>query len=275
MSRIVVRQFLLVIALFVLYWMITSYHYVSAHPHFAERAGGLLPSLLYGIPKAILFALPIATGVSLSLLPDGRGAFRAALLVAGGVTALLVLNDLLARPFWDAVEHREMGTDDTDTRPPRFDDTTSALGGSLAHLLGRVRPEDLQPWPPPPSSSTVVARITDPVVIIRLSAVQKYSRALELFVPLLLGGLVAGLGTWLRRVATFRTPRDERVLRLVLGWLLTLVVVYGLGVDGGSMYTLTSPRASLGWMLLPYLFAAIPAAIGWRALHRLDQLAGA
>lgn len=280
MSKVVLRQFLLAIALVVLYRTVTSYHAYAAHPQFADRMGGLWVALLFQVPWSILGAAPIAVGAALSLLPDARGAFRQGVIIAAGVTALLVLNDLMAGGFWRELQRREIGDPAVGGPPARFDDTTSALGGAVLHLLGRVQAGDIEAWPPPPPTSSsdphVVSVIRDPEVIIRMSAVQKYRGALHLFIPLFVGGLVVGVGTWLRRVATFRSERDERLFRLALGWVLGLGVVYGLLAPGsGSLYTLTSPRASLAWLALPYLVAAIPATLGWRALLQRDDLAGA
>lgn len=274
MSRSVLRQFLLATALIVLYVLVGQYHYMTAHPQFAERAGGMAQAFLVNIPHAILFALPIAVGVSLSLLPNAPGAFRQGMLVAGSVTAFLVVNDLAGRGFWDAIERRQFGAADFEARPRRFNDTTSALGGALAHALGRVRPEDLQPWPPHESTDTTAFRpIRDAATIVRLSAVMKYQQVLEMLIPMLVAGVIVGLGIWLRRIATFRTPRDERLLRLGLGWLLSLVLGFGLAMSGGGLYTLSSPRSSMLWMLVPYIVVGVPAFMGWRAARRLDTLA--
>ncbi|MEO6067006.1 MAG: hypothetical protein ABIQ41_03355 [Gemmatimonadales bacterium] len=271
MSRPVLRQFFLAIALIVLYQLIASYHAFAAHPQFAERAGGLGTALLLDIPHAVLFALPIAAGVALALLPIGAGAFRQGIVMAGGVSALLVVNDLAGRGLWHAIEVRKYGQA---LPPERFNDSTSALGGAIAHLMGRVRAEDIQQWPPAPSQSGGFQPITDPQVIIRMSAVMKYTEARRLFVPLIVCGLVLGLGTWLHRAATFRSPRDERVLRLALGWLLAVVTVVGLhGSGGGALYELSSPRASIAWLFAPYLLAMVLAALGWRATRQLDSLA--
>ena len=280
MSKVVIRQFVLAIALVVLYRTVTMYHAYAAHPQFADRMGGLGIALLFQVPWSILAALPIAVGVALSLLPDGRGAFRQGMLIAGGVTALLVLNDLVARDFWQGLGRREMG-DRADAGPPaRFDDTTSALHGAVLHLLGRVQAGDIEAWPPPAPTSVgapgMFSAIQDPEVIVRMSAVLKYREALHLFIPLFVGGLVVGAGTWVRRVATFHAQRDERLFRLALGWVLGLGVVYGLlALGSGSIYTLTSPKASLAWLAVPYLVAAIPATLGWWALRQRDDLAGA
>lgn len=276
MPRIVLRQLFLATALIVLYAVVSNYHYMVARPHFAERAGGMLPALLWSLPGWIVFALPIATGVALSLLPDGRGAFRSALFLAGGMTVFFVFNDLAGRDLWRQLERKNFGTDTLTSPPPRFDDTTSALGGALQHVLGRVTPGDIQPWPPKAQNSEGFAPISDGRVIVRMSAVHKYSQAMAIFLPLLLGGIVVGLGAWLRRIATFRSPRDERVLRLVLGWSVTLLVFFGLlSLTGGSVYQLSSPRASIGWMFVPYLLAAVPSFLGWRALHRREELGAA
>lgn len=276
MSKVVIRQFVLATALVVLYHLLTTYHAFTAHPHFAERAGGLFPALMWQIPWMLRLAVVLAVGVALSLLPDRRGAFRQAILVAGGVSALLILNDLFARNLWQEIGRRQFGTDAAEGPPARFNDTTSALGGTMAHLLGRVRAEDLQPWPPPASSVSALQTIRDPEVIVRMSAVQKYRESLWLAIPLILGGLVVGACTWLRRAATFHRERDERLFRLLLGWVFAFGVVFALSnALGGSLYTLSSPRASLGWLVLPYLVATVPAWFGWRALYRSDQLAAA
>lgn len=277
MSRSVLRQFLLATALIVLYRMISSMHYMTAHPQFAERGGGMARSLLLEIPGNIVFALPIAAAVALSILSIAPGAFRQGMLLAGGVTAFLVVNDIAARPMWASLQREIMGPDAINpVRSGRFDDTTSALGGSLAHLLGRVQVEDIQKWPPDTAGRSGFRPIMDPRVIVRMSAIFKYAEACALFLPLIAAGLVLGLGVWLRRIATFRTERDERVLRLTLGWVLAVTSVLGvMMVMGGMGYELSSPRVSLIWLMIPFVVAAVPSFLGWRAIARLDRLGSA
>lgn len=274
MSKVVLRQFLLAIALVVLYYLVRSYHSYAAHPQFAERAGGLVMAFVLDLPRAVLFALPIATGVALALLPIGPGAFRQGLVLAGGVTAVLVFNDVALHDLWRAMDARSMG-ESLESWPRRFNDTTSAIGGTVAHLLGRVQPGDIQHWPPAPSTNPGLQTITDARVIVRMSAAMKYAGALDLSVPILLAGIVLGFGTWLHKVTTFRSPRDERLFRLALGWLLTLAVAVGLEPGGAAIYELSSPRASMAWLLVPYLVVGVPAILGWRAVRRLDHLADA
>lgn len=276
MSRVVLRQFFLATSLVVLYILVLQFQSFVAHPGFAERSGGRTMALLLAIPNAILFAIQVAVGVSLSLVPRASGAFRTGMVIAAGVTALLVIQDIGGHDLWQALERRQMGTTAEEVLPERFDDTTSALGGSLSHLLSRVRPEDIQQWPPDTPAHPGFQTITDPQVILRMSAVQKYSRSLSMLSPLILGGLVVGFCVWLGGIATFRSTRDERVLRLTIGWCLSVVTIYGLpSLSMSSLYTFSSPRLSLGWMIGPYLAALVPAALGWRALWRLDRLGGA
>lgn len=276
MSRVVLRQFGLAVAIVIAYVLLMSTRSFLAHPEYAERAGGFWTALALAIPNAVLFGAQMAVGVSLSLLPIRAGAFRTALWVGGGVTAALVVNDLVARDFWNAIEARSMGSEVGEGYVPRFDDTTSTLGGTLAHLMGKVRPEDIQPWPPNDGSdSRMFATIRDPKVILRVSAVQKYATALTMLIPAIAAGLVLGLGAWLSRVASFRASRDERLLRLGAGWVISILSMYGLTqLAMGSLYELSSPSGSLAWMAAPYLLAMIPAFLGWRAVWRLDRLAG-
>lgn len=277
MSRIVLRQFLLATALIALYWTLSSWGYMTAHPHFAERSGGVVRTLLLGLPKTIFSALPIAAAVAMALVPIAPGAFRQGMLLAGTVTALFVVSDLVARPLWNALDRAEMGTDNFDSpRANRFDDTTGALGGTVAHLLGRVRAEDIQRWPPDTTKSSGYTPITDPRVIIRISAISKYRLALELLDTLIASGLVLGLGIWLRRIATFRSDRDERVLRLTLGWVLAIACILAPPMLlGGMYYTFSSPNVSLLWLAAPTVVLGIPSLLGWRAAYRLDRLGAA
>ena len=278
MSRSVLRQFFLATALIVLYATLTSMRYMTARPHFAERSGGVARTLLLQIPGEIIFALPVAAAVALAVLRLAPGAFRQSILLVGTVTALLVVNDLAARPLWTALDRELMGTDTgTSVRSGRFDDATSALGGSLAHLLGKVQVEDIQRWPPDTAGRSGFRPITDPRVIVRMSAFAKYADASRLlFLPFLASGLVLGLGVWLRRVATFRSERDERLFRLVLGWVLAIAGVLGTHVvQRGMAYELSSPESSLLWILAPVIVLGIPSALGWRAVRRLDRLGDA
>ena len=274
MSKVVIRQFFLATALIALYWTLSSWGYMAAHPHFAERAGGLGRALLLGLPGKVFSALPIAVGVAMALVPIAPGAFRQGMLLAGTVTALFVISDLAARPFWAALDRAEMGADGVNpARVDRFDDTTGVLGGSLAHLLGRVRAEDIQKWPPDTAKNAGFSPITDPNVIIRISAISKYRQALDLLVTFIVSGLVLGLGAWLRRIATFRSERDERVLRLTLAWVLAIGCVLAPPmVLGGMYYTFSSPRVSLLWLVTPTIVLGMPSFLGWRAVYRLDRL---
>lgn len=275
MGRVVWRQFLLACAIVALYYTISQYHSELAHSSTSYGQGEIFVSLLWQLPRRILWSLAFGVGVALSLLPNAAGAFRVAAIMVGVVTGVLVVDDLAGKPVWEVIDSRGMGMAADDGRPLRFNDTTTAIGGTIAHLLGRVRPQDIQPWPPRPSTSDGFKTIDDPVRIIRISAVPKYSAVLGMLKPWLVAGIVAGLGVWLQRIATFKSVRDERLLRLVLGWFVTIVVVVGVGSQRvNSLYILSSPSVSLAWMLVPYLIAAVPAFLGWRALWRLDRLAG-
>ena len=196
------------------------------------------------------------------------------MLVAASVTLFGIGNDLFLRPIWEALEAPgyQMPTD-SPRLPPRFGDTTGVLGGTIAHLLGRVGPEDLQPWPPPANETPGFQRVRDPRVIVRSSAISKYHAALDLLSPMILCGLVLGLGAWVTRIATFRSARDEKVARLLLGWGLVISVYFWIQMTQRSMwYSLSSPRVWIGLIMVPVIVAAIPAFLGWRAAWRLDRL---
>lgn len=277
MSRVVWRQFLLAILLIVAYqmlWSIQSYHGTT----WLQKAYGPLPiAMLKWLPRSILFSLPFAAGIALALLPIRAGAYRQALLLVGGVTAFLVVDDLALRPVWREYDRVTMTPDPADSaRVLRFSDTTGAITGTWAHLRGKVQPGDIQRWPPEPSRNEQgLVRIDDGSRVVRLSAAITYNQLTNLLLPFIGAGLVLGLGAWLRRAVTFRRPRDESLFRLVSAWILVpACIMFLMMMQRGMWYDLKSEQVWLIWLFVPVICGMIPAFLGWRAVWRLDRLAG-
>lgn len=277
MPRIVVRQFILAAALVTIYGLlIRAQGYWSWH---GERQFGPLPlALLTWLPDVLMESLPIATAVSLALLPIRAGAFRTAAILVGAVTLFLVLNDTVLHEGWRRYHIWTARADSNEmARPVRFGDTTGVIGGAVAHLLGKVRPEDIQPWPPKRSADTTrFAPISDGREVVALSAALKFAQLTFFFLPFIGSGVVLGLGAWLRSAVTFRSARDERVFRLVAGWVLALGVSIFLVRIRQWMYGNTlSPTSWLAWYVAPLLVVGIPALVGWHSVRRLDSIGAA
>jgi hypothetical protein len=276
MSRVVWRQFLLAIAVIVLYQMLWSIQGYQNQRWLQESFGSLPLATLKWIPRSILFALPFAPGVALALLPIRPGAFRQAFLLVGGVTAFLVFNDLALSPAWKAYDAATTVPDSASAvRPLRFADTTGAITASLAHLRGKVKPEDIQKWPPDTSGgrNPGFEVVRSGARVVRMSAAMSFNQFTDLLMPFLGAGLVLGIGAWLRNAVTFRRPRDEAIFRLLSAWVIVpAAIMFVMGNQRGMWYDLSSESVWMVWLFVPPLCGLIPAFLGWRAVWRLDRL---
>jgi hypothetical protein len=277
MPRIVVRQFLLAVALLTIYQLFRSVQSYGTLDFLAHRYGPLPVALLTWLPRIIIYTLPFAAGIALALLPMQAGAFRHAAWLVGGVTGFLLFNDVALHRAWEAYDRATIRPDSiVDPQLHRFNDTMSVVGGTWAHLRGRVRPNDIQAWPPTSGGSAVTTTIEDDRHVVRISAALFYERCSQFLFPFIGAGLVLGLGAWLRRAVTFRSLRDERIFRLVSAWILVpAVVMFISSIQNEILFSVSHPGQWIGWLVVPVMVALIPAWVGWRAVHRLDGLVSA
>lgn len=275
MSRSVLRQFLLATLLVATYWLLRytqSYH--SLHM-MAARYGPLPIAMLKWLPDILLSSLTISAAVAVGLVPMGAGAFRQGALLVGGVTLCFVLVDTVLGPAKRSFDRWATSGDSAwAAQPQHFADTTGTLGGVIALLAGKVRPEDAQAWPPRADTDrSQFIPIEDGREAVLIVAALKFSALTIFFLPALGAGLVLGLGAWLRRAVTFRTPRDERIFRLISAWFVVLGANIFLLHARASLYPdAGSALAWITWYILPLLIVGFPAAMGWRAAYRLDRL---
>lgn len=277
MSRIVLRQFLLAIALLTIYQLFRSTQSYGSIEFLARRYGPLPIALLTWLPRIVLAMLPFAAGISLALLPMQAGAFRQAAILVGGITAVLLFNDVALHNAWEAYDRAttRMAPEEVG-EPHRFSDTMSVLGGTWAHLRGQVHAGDIQSWPPDTTKPGGLEMIRSEEHIIRISAIMFYERCLQFLFPFIGAGLVLGLGAWLRRATTFHSSRDERIFRLVSAWVLVpAAIMFVSGIQNTMLFEISHPGRWMGWIAVPIVLALIPAALGWRAVRRLDHLADA
>jgi len=284
MSRVVWRQFGIALFSIIAFFVLMRLRGHQASTTWADLHGGIGHLLLLDLPGWIINALPLAAGVAVALVPMRAGAFPVAIRMLAIVFVILVIYDILGVPRVNRAYRAGYTPEYAATIPPlRLDDTAGAIQRSIAHLRGVVRPEDLTRWPPPKRDTAATsgvpagafAPITDGSKFVRRDQMSAFQGLLELGTPFLLMGLVLGFGAWLRRIATFRHERDELLLRLVVAW----GIVIGVPLFTSMLMQWTSFDVSMrgqwmGWVLLPSVLASIPAFLGWRAVWRLDRLAG-
>ena len=283
MSRVVWRQFGVALFSIAAFYLVLRLQAHQGSAFWANAHGGLLPLLLLDLPGWLINAIPLAAGVAVALLPMRAGAFPVALRMLIGVIGVLVVYDVIGRPRMNRAEMEAYIPPAGESRPPlRLVDTAGVLQRSVAHIRGIVRPEDLTLWPPPaaPASGASVpaggfAPITDGSIFVRRDRLEAFQGVVDLGSPFLLMGLVLGFGAWLGRIATFKQERDERMLRLVVAWTIVIGFTLFLAMLWRDVQFSVSMRGQwMGWSFLPSFLAAIPAFLGWRAVWRLDRLAG-
>jgi hypothetical protein len=283
MSRVVWRQFAVALFSIVAFFALMRLRGHQASTNWADLHGGIGHLLLLDLPGWIVMALPLATGVAVALVPLRAGAFPVAIRMLGVVFAVLLVYDLFGVPREGRAYRAAYTPEYAATLPPlRLDDTAGALQRTVAHLRGVVQPGDLTRWPPTRDSSATsgvpagaFAPITDGAKFVRRDRVMAFQGVLDLASPFLLMGLVLGFGAWVHRIATFRSERDERLLRLVVAWVIVIgVTLFVAMIWRSSMFDISMRGQWMGWVVVPYLLVAIPAFLGWRAVWRLDRLAG-
>jgi hypothetical protein len=83
---------------------------------------------------------------------------------------------------------------------------------------------------------------------------------------------VLGLLAWCARYLTFRTRRAKRVTLILASWVVLLFCSgYMYRVLNNMMFDMRSGRASLWWIPLTVLPAAVLALVGWRAAARVAR----
>ncbi|MCK5652412.1 MAG: hypothetical protein KAJ42_13585, partial [Gemmatimonadetes bacterium] len=173
---------------------------------------GLLARLLLGIkllPSSIYPFLPILVGLSVGM-PRARGGLtRHAAAVALLVTGVMLLIDLTAPPASRlSLNRATVGQSGavTATRSmhrgpvnaiPTMISTFAESGSAVDEVLSQYPPDHP-----------------------RLRVALSVNRAMLMTLPIVLAGIVLGMGAWMSGRVSFRQERDERIARLALVWLV-------------------------------------------------------
>ena len=201
------------------------------------RAGGWRGAplaALQSLPDALYLLLGVVAGISVGTLsPEARNVRQAAGIVAVVTLAMLGLD------AWGATL-REGGV----------------LRAAIALGSGSLR-------------EAHVVLTTYPAGHPRTVAHEALVRAGLLLLPVVLVGLVLGIGAWVNARVIFRAPRDAVVARWVIAWLLVpgataLIVSW----SGGYGYETLFRGQPLWLPLVPYVPALALAGVGWRAAAR-------
>ena len=228
---------------------------------------GLLERLLLGIkmlPYSIYPTLPILVGLSVGM-PRARGGLtRHAAAMALLVTGVMLMIDLTAPPTSRLSLNRAtvgQGGAVTATRVVRLGPVNAVptLISTLAER-GPAIDEVLSHYP-----------ADHPRVRIAFSV----NRAMLMSLPIVLAGMVLGMGAWMSGRVSFREERDERIARLVLVWLVvpaTYWVILSFAED--ALASVLYSGDSFVVLMVPYLPAFVLCALGWRSSRR-EEAGGA
>jgi hypothetical protein len=281
MARSVWKHFALVLALLVLYdlaWQVNTYLHMR-HPE-PMPWGFVTTALLFEVPRRIFWELPLAAGISLAVLELGRKAIRTAMLVASVTLGTMVIFDIWVGPALNRAEYAAESDEIwPDFKPPYLtvNDTVGVLGRTVAALQHRITVYDVQPgWAPPDTTepayrSGALAPIP-PSGVVRYEVVRTYTGLVDFLEPYINCGLVLGLLAWCARYLTFRTRRAKRVTLILASWVVLLFCSgYMYRVLNNMMFDMRSGRASLWWIPLTVLPAAVLALVGWRAAARVAR----
>jgi hypothetical protein len=265
-----------ILTVYSLFMRLASYRQLRLPP--VMDWGGVGYALLLDLPGIVIGTIPLAVGVGLAVIELRRGALRTAgaLLLLALVT--MVVYDVWGQPRMRAVErHAERSRPRwpllADSSPPRLRDTTGTLQRALAFAAGRVRVQDLQPWPPPPEDKFPgFSRVRDARIILRIESTRTATQLIQFVLPALLAGLVLGMGSWLTTRVTFRSPRDGRILRVVSAWIVVMAtsgVIYAWAND--MNFGVEARHLSFAWLFVPIVPAALLSALGWRSASRTSR----
>jgi len=281
MQRVVLRHFTLVFLTLTAYFAVSSCFGLATTPHRPEIVEwrGMLLALGLRFPSLLLEAAAMAAAIAVALLAFRPGAMRTALAILGGVMAVQVGYDLVGLPALNRFEHIVASQAPVwpirpDSSALTINDTLGTIQRLAAFAAGRVRPQDVQPnWPPKvDSSNRAFSPITDAREILRIHTVHAVQRSFEFFLPFITMGLVMGLGSWLKRHATFRPRHDGLVVRIAAAWLLPYVVTAYIGMWGQNVsFSIGARGQSLAWLFLPLIPALVVATLGWRSAARASR----
>ena len=229
----------------------------------APADSGLLERLSLGIkllPSSIYPILPILVGLSVGMPRVRRGLTRHAATMALLVTGVMLLIDLTAPPASQLSLNRA---------------TVGAGGAVSASRIVRHGPVNAIP--------TLISTIGERSPAInevlpqyppdhpRWRIALSVNHALLMTLPIVLAGIVLGMGAWMSGRVYFRQDRDERIARLAMvclvvpaaNWVIQLLAEDALAsvlVSGDSFFML----------IVPWLPALVLCALGWNGSRRED-----
>ncbi len=222
---------------------------------------GFLAQLSLGIkllPSSIYPFLPILVGLSVGMPRVRRGLTRHAATMALLVTATMLLMDLTAPPASQlSLNRTTVGQSGTVTATrllhlgpvnaiPTLISTIGESGTAIDEVLSNYPPDHP-----------------------RLRMALSVNRAMLMTLPIVLAGIVLGMGAWMSGRVSFRQDRDERIARLALVWLVVPMAYWVVQVFAEDAFAsvLVSGDSFLV-LIVPYVPAFVLCALGWHSSRR-------
>ncbi len=229
----------------------------------APADSGFLERLSLGmklLPSSIYPILPILVGLSVGMPRVRAGLTRHAAAMALLVTGVMLLIDFTAPP----ASHLSLNS------------VTVAAGGAVtANRIVRHGPVNAIPTliSTIGESSTAIDEVMrqyppdHPRVRLALSV----NHAMLMTLPIVLAGIVLGMGAWMSGRVSFRQNRDERIARLALVWLVVPAAYWVIQVFAeDALASVLVSGDSFFMLIVPWLPALVLCALGWNGSRRED-----
>lgn len=209
----------------------------------------------------------VAAGIAVGTGTLGKRGSRTALTVMAVTMLAMVLLDVFVNPaatLAGKAAAKSAAKSPATAWPRYFNDTTvynraDTLGGLRTGIqLLRERPAALHE----PLGATWSQ--DNPRALATWAAIY----APTLLFPFIGIGIMLGAGTWVRNRVTFRTPRDEMLVRWVSAWVLVPAVCTFIRDWSFRSNYMTLHSRDYWLPLHPYLPFLVVAALGWRAAAR-------
>lgn len=227
----------------------------------APADSGLLERLSLGmklLPSSIYPILPILVGLSVGMPRVRAGLTRHAAAMALLVTGVMLLIDFTAPPASQL----------------SLNSATVAAGGAVtANRIVRHGPVNAIPTliSTIGESSTAIDEVLSqyPPDHPRVRVALSVNHAMLMTLPIVLAGIVLGMGAWVSGRVSFRQDRDERIARLALVWLVVPAAYWVVQVFAeDALASVLVSGDSFLMLIVPWLPALVLCALGWHSSRR-------
>ncbi len=228
---------------------------------FTPADPGLLARLSLGIkllPSSIFPILPILVGLSVGMPRVRAGLTRHAAAMALLVTGVMLLIDFTAPPASQL----------------SLNSATVAAGGAVtANRIVRHGPVNAIPTliSTIGESSTAIDEVMSqyPPDHPRVRLALSVNHAMLMTLPIVLAGIVLGMGAWMSGRVSFRQNRDEQIARLALVWLVVPAAYWVIQVFAeDALASVLVSGDSFLVLIVPYVPAFVLCALGWHGSRR-------